>query len=151
MILYVNCVEDSLKTLSMPCGIVKRRDVFGARISTYGSFLDLVELCLTKPGVGELFRTTSWFIWTHQNKVKLREKTLPLSSVREAAKNLLQQVQSVREVRNLVKQPRKCKWFPPTTGDFKANFNGAWFNESEEAGIGIVGRESLGQVLATLA
>lgn len=43
------------------------------------------------------------------------------------------------------------KWFPPIAEDFKANFDGALFNESEEAGIGIVVRDSLGQVLAALA
>ena len=59
------------------------------RVTAYGSFLDLVELCLTKPGVGEVFRTTAWFIWTHRNKVRLRERTIPLSSVGEAAKHFL--------------------------------------------------------------
>uniref|UniRef100_A0A7N2M4E0 Uncharacterized protein n=1 Tax=Quercus lobata TaxID=97700 RepID=A0A7N2M4E0_QUELO len=42
--------------------------------TAYGSFLDLVELCLAKPGVGELFGTMARFIWTHRNKVRLREK-----------------------------------------------------------------------------
>ncbi|KAL4651182.1 hypothetical protein ACB092_01G141000 [Castanea dentata] len=120
-------------------------------VTAYGSFLDLVELCLAKPGASELFGTTAWFIWIHQNKVRLREKTLPLSSVGEATKNFLQQVKAVREVRNLVKQPRGCKWFPPAATEFKANFDGAWFNESEEAGIGIVVKDSSGQVLAALA
>lgn len=57
--------------------------------TAYGSFLDLVELCLAKLGVGELFGTMARFIWTHRNKVRLREKSLPLSSVGEAAKKLL--------------------------------------------------------------
>jgi len=74
------------------------------RVATYGSFLDLVELCLTKPGVGEVFRTTAWFIWTHRNKVRLRERTIPLSSVGEAAKHFLQQVRVVFEVQILAKK-----------------------------------------------
>ena len=119
--------------------------------TAYRSFLDLVELCLAKPGAGELFGTTAWFIWTHRNKVRLREKTLPLSSIGEVAKNLLQQVRAVREVRCLDKQPRRRKWVPPAAGDFKANFVGAWFNENEEAGIDVVVRDSSGQVLAALA
>nr|POE61423.1 hypothetical protein CFP56_44047 [Quercus suber] len=59
--------------------------------------MDLVDLCVTKPGMGELFRTTAWFIWIHRNKVRLNDRTSPLSRVGEAAKNLVQHVQSVRE------------------------------------------------------
>ena len=121
------------------------------RVTAYGSFLDLVELCLTKLGLGEVFRTTTWFIWTHRNKVRLRERTIPLSSVGEAAKHFLQQVRVVCEVQILAKKPHRDKWFPPATTEFKANFNGAWFNESEEASIGVVVRNSAGWVLAALA
>ena len=31
-------------------------------VTAHGSFMDLVELFVTKPGAGELFRTTAWFI-----------------------------------------------------------------------------------------
>ena len=34
--------------------------------------------------------------------------------------------------------------------EFKANFDVAWFNESDEAGIGVVVRDSAGQVIAGL-
>ena len=104
-------------------------------VTAYGSFLDLVELCLKKPGVGEVFGTMAWFIWNHRNKVRLSEKTMPLISAGEAAKNFLQQVKAVCEVQILVKQPHRSKWFPPATTKFKGNFDGAWFNESEEVGI----------------
>ena len=79
---------------------------------------------------------------------------MPLSSIGEAAKKNLQQVNAVREVRevrSVVKQPLRRKWFPPAATEFKANFDGAWFNESEEAGIGVVVRDSSGQVLVALA
>ena len=122
------------------------------RVTAYGSFLDLVELSLTKLGMGEVFRTMPWFIWTLRNEVRLREKTIPLSSVGEAAKHFLQQVRAVHEVQILAKKkPQKIKCFPPAETEFKANFDGAWFNESEEAGIGVVVRNSAGQVLVALA
>ena len=66
-------------------------------MTAYGSFLDLVELCLTKPGASELFGITAWLIWTHRNKVRLREKTMPLSSIGEAAKKFLQQEKAARD------------------------------------------------------
>ena len=51
----------------------------------------------------------------------------------------------------MVKQPFRCKWFPPAITEFKANFDGAWFNEREEAGIGVVVRDSSGRVLDALS
>ena len=69
----------------------------------------------------------------------------------EAAKNLVQQVQSVCDGHKGVRQTRRCKWTPPPAGDFKANFDGAWFDESDEVGIGIMVRNSSGLVLAALA
>ena len=35
--------------------------------------------------------------------------------------------------------------------EFKASFDGAMFNESDEAGVGVVIRDSMGQVIATMA
>ena len=64
--------------------------------ATHGSWLDLVDRLLSKSRVAELFATTACFIWTHRNKSRLMEKTIPLGSVREAAKNFLQNFQSVR-------------------------------------------------------
>ena len=109
---------------------------------------------MKKPGSGELFGITTWHIWTHRNRVRLREKTIPFSDIGEAAKNYLQQVKAVREDwedQTAVKQPLRHKWLPPAATEFKANFDGAWFNESNKAGIGVVVRDSAGQVIAALA
>uniref|UniRef100_A0A7N2QYP5 Reverse transcriptase zinc-binding domain-containing protein n=1 Tax=Quercus lobata TaxID=97700 RepID=A0A7N2QYP5_QUELO len=78
-------------------GLVRGLQLVIEGMTAYGSFLDLVELCLTKPGAGELFEITAWLIWTHRNKVRLREKTIPLSSIGEAAKKFLQQVKAARD------------------------------------------------------
>ena len=58
-----------------------------------------MEMCLKKPGSGELFGITAWHIWSYRNRVRLREKTIPLSGIGEVAKNYLQQVKAIREVR----------------------------------------------------
>lgn len=58
---------------------------------------DLVDRLISKPRVTELFATTTWFICTHRNKTRLMEKTLPLGSIAEAAKNFLQQFQSCQK------------------------------------------------------
>ena len=42
-------------------------------------------------------------------------------------------------------------WQPPAENSIKANFDGAVFGEEQEAGIGVVLRDSEGQVLAALS
>ena len=40
---------------------------------------------------------------------------------------------------------------PPAAGLVKINFDGAWYNELEKAGIGVVIRNGKGQVLAAMS
>ena len=42
-------------------------------------------------------------------------------------------------------------WSPPVGNEWKINFDGAMFNESGEAGIGVVVQNSVGEVKAALA
>ena len=44
---------------------------------------------LTKPRMREVFAAIAWFVWTHRNKSRLNEKTLPLSGIRDAVSNFL--------------------------------------------------------------
>lgn len=119
--------------------------------AAHGTFLDLVDRLMSRPSVTELFATMAWFIWTHRNKVRLREKTISLGSIDEAASSFLQQFKSYREEPRQAKQLRRRKWQPPKPGVYKLNFDGTMFNESNEAGIGIVVRDSSGLVLAAMA
>lgn len=48
-------------------------------------------------------------------------------------------------------QSRKKRWIPPTEGEFKTNFDGAMFEENNNAGIGIIVRNSRGEVMAALS
>ena len=57
--------------------------------AAHGTFLELVDWLMSKPRVTELFATTAWFIWTHRSKTRLREKTLALGSIAEAATTFL--------------------------------------------------------------
>lgn len=46
-------------------------------------------------------------------------------------------------------QPQR--WSPPAPGVYKVNYDGAYFAEEEEPGIGVIVRNELGQVMASLA
>ena len=79
------------------------------------------------------------------------EKTTPLGSIAEAAKCWLLQFRSVRGEPSNSKLPLRRKWVPPGSGEFKANFDGAMFNESDEAAVGVVIRDSMGHVTSAMA
>ena len=49
------------------------------------------------------------------------------------------------------KLARTQRWAPPAAGVYKANYNGAYFADEEKAGIGVVVRNELGQVMGSLA
>ena len=44
-----------------------------------------------------------------------------------------------------------ARWKPPTIGELKANFDGAVFVNTGEAGIGVVIRNEFGEVMAALS
>ena len=78
------------------------------------------------------------------------EKTTPLGSIGEATKSWLLQFRSSREEHCCGKLPRRRKWLPLEQGEFKANFDGAMFNKSDKAGVGVVIKDSMGQIIAAM-
>uniref|UniRef100_A0A7N2L7F5 RNase H type-1 domain-containing protein n=1 Tax=Quercus lobata TaxID=97700 RepID=A0A7N2L7F5_QUELO len=50
-----------------------------------------------------------------------------------------------------LKVPGKRKWQPPNPGEYKTNLDGAMFTVSDEAGLGVVVRDSNGLVVAAMA
>ena len=109
---------------------------------------------LSRSRVIELFLTTAWHKWLHRNKTRLQEHTVPLEMIRDAAYKFLQIFKQSRDYpcsRRPIKPRRTRRWMPPKPGEYKINFDEAMFSESEEAGIGVVVRDSSGQVITALA
>ena len=52
---------------------------------------------------------------------------------------------------NVRKKLLPARWKPPASGELKANFDGAVFVDSDEAGIGVVIRNENGEVMAALS
>jgi hypothetical protein len=46
-------------------------------------------------------------------------------------------------------QERKSKWEPPPAGWIKFNVDGSFVQQSGEAGVGVIARDSKGDVLLT--
>ena len=99
-----------------------------------------------------LFSMVAWCIWVRRNK--LREK-LPVWAIGETARRareLLQEYWDVqdRPSRTSVQRPRQ-KWSPPELGVYKLNFDGAIFEGSARAGLGVVVRDAEGMIIAALS
>ena len=56
-----------------------------------------------------------------------------------------------KQIPNSVQRAPCVKWSPPAEGGYKANFDAAFFENSEMAGLGVVIRDSSGNVMGALS
>ena len=119
-----------------------------------GSFSDLVQLIQEKSHTVSLFSITAWSIWHHRNKSRLQESSLPLDRIAGFTREYLQsfKTQGARvSLSTCSRLPSQKRWHPPSLDCFKTNYDGAMFDESDEAGLGVVIRNSKGQVMVALS
>ena len=76
---------------------------------------------------------------------------MPPEKIRDAAKSVLKEFQGSPKTRTVRLQRQPHRWAPPELGIYKANYDGAYFAEEEASRIGVVVRNDLGQVMASLA
>ena len=82
--------------------------------------------------------------------MRCNEPSVPLEIFLENATALLRDFQSQFRASMKVSMLWNFKWKPLEGAVVKANFGGAMFAESDQAGIGVVVRNNRGQVLAAL-
>nr|POF06673.1 hypothetical protein CFP56_29261 [Quercus suber] len=116
-----------------------------------GSFADLVSAVRHYEEDVELFTVSAWLVWCRRNKCHFKEQSLPPEKILDAAASVLREVQDRAVTRTARPQPQPQRWSPPDYGIYKANYDGAYFEEEEAAGIGVVVRNEMGQVMASLA
>ena len=119
--------------------------------TTSNSFSNVLQKIHSKPALVPLFAAMAWSIWYQRNKFRLQDNPLPLHNIAGFAKNYLGEFKGLDRL-----CPHCCRsilrrWLPPTTGFVKTNYDDAMFRESDNAGIGVVIRDSEGQVLAALS
>ena len=115
-----------------------------------GSFTDLVSTARQLEEDTELFTVIAWFVWCRRNKCHFKEQCLPPEKILDAAKLVLNEFHGRPKTRTIRLQPQPHRWTPPGPGIYKANYDGAYFAEEEAAGFGVVVRNELGQVMASL-
>lgn len=122
--------------------------------SDHRSFVDLLDSVfdLGASFSVALFSTTAWCLWQRRNKLRERQPTWPLQEIGRRAKELVVEFFEVhQQTPNSVQRAPCVKWSPPAEGGYKANFDAAFFENSEMAGLGVVIRDSSGNVMGALS
>ncbi|XP_065630298.1 uncharacterized protein LOC136067864 [Quercus suber] len=100
----------------------------------------------------ELLAYTTWTVWNQRNKVRLNLQACPMHHVAEQATELLAQYKANTEASSThVRSNRNegNKWRAPQASFVKVNFDGAVFDDANKSGVGVVIRDSYGDVLAS--
>ena len=102
----------------------------------------------------ELFAVIVWTIWNRRNLLRTLDKPFPISQVLPNA--IAVHVDFIHTLPDDLPalSPHglsRVVWFPPSHLIFKVNFDGAVFKESNLAGIGVVIRDDLRQVMASMS
>ena len=86
-----------------------------------------------------------------RNKLRVEEETFPLAKTSSLACEGLQEYQQLCPIHTKIpRTARLVRWRSPPTGLLKVNFDGAYFAEENKAGLGIIIRNDVGLVMATL-
>lgn len=116
-----------------------------------GTFENLVEIVSEKPHQLELFAVIAWFLWSWGNKLRAKEDSIPLNRVVFDAKRFLSLHNPARTTKLKLPRPTAVKWRPPNRSEYKTNFDGSIFDDTGKAGLGVVIRNSDGEVMAALS
>ena len=105
------------------------------------------------PGSVERTITICWGIWKNRNEVKHGGKGRTGRAVVRCALMLLDEYQSASESPEVIQDrtPMTVRWSPPQQEYYKVNVDGAVFTKRKQIGIGVVIRDSTGEVVAALS
>jgi hypothetical protein len=122
----------------------------------YLNFMELFHHCHSdlSPSELQLFAFTTWSIWYRRNCQRLNQQSAPLNQLMPRAQQLLSEFQAAQESPSSTSRqsdpPTKVSWKPPQPRRYKVNYDGAFFEDSNEAGIGVIIRNHTGEVMASL-
>ena len=102
------------------------------------SVFDLMSVVLKESARLDVFAMVAWSVWFRRNKLRCNEQSLPIHEVFESASTLLSKFQQKLPIHGPKPKLALARWKPPAPGEMKANFVGAVFVDSGEAGVGVV-------------
>ncbi|XP_023871669.1 uncharacterized protein LOC111984279 [Quercus suber] len=95
--------------------------------------------------------TTAWGIWTSRNEVRHGRSRKPAIVLARWKKNYLEEYLIANHVVRPYRESVEAVWQPPKPPWYKANMDGATFEQQKEVGIGVVIRDHHGIVVAALS
>ncbi|KAK7841475.1 putative ribonuclease h protein [Quercus suber] len=104
------------------------------------------------PGLVECAIAICWGIWKDRNTVRHGGKHREGKAIVRSSLRVLDEFQAANvQPLVLIRQPpNETKWRPPQPGHYKVNVDGAIFSKKKQVGIGVIIRDSVGMVIATL-
>uniref|UniRef100_A0A2N9J5F1 RNase H type-1 domain-containing protein n=1 Tax=Fagus sylvatica TaxID=28930 RepID=A0A2N9J5F1_FAGSY len=123
------------------------------RSTPCGDFADLLTKVLHQGRDSEpkQFIMICWALWQRRNKIRLHQEVDSIDQVGPKAKCYLEEY--LKEADHKQPQPQpipKVRWMPPRSHRYKINYDGAVFKKTNEAGIGVIVRDTRGLVIASL-
>ena len=100
---------------------------------------------------GEFFAMLTWTILFRHNNVRTAPPGLPLNQIAQQAFHSLLEFRTMQPRKLTAVAPPWVRWQPRPVDCFKINFDGAVFKDEDNAGIGVVVRDSRGMVMASLS
>ena len=127
-------------------------ELWACRTSTqFLDFRELLSWIMKEHHKPELFAFMVWAIWSQRNKTRLQQ---PCCNLQQLAQDCEAQLAEFLDI-NPLPRPRpsqsQAHWQPPQANAVKINFDGANFSELKKSSIGVVIRDSAGQVLASMS
>ena len=122
------------------------------KFNAFADWLEVLFLMRDRVDVN-LIAIIVWLIWNKRNSARLGEPVTKYHHIRAKAETLLLDYQfaQVQEQRLLAVSSRAVRWMPPISPLYEINFDGALFSDLGAAGLGVVIRDSCGQVDGALA
>ena len=100
----------------------------------------------------KIFVIIAWSIWNRRNALHFGRSALPVDRICSSAGNFLQEFLASQDTESALPSPSSVqRWFPPTSDVCKVNFNAAFFQSSNLAGLGVVVHDSSGVVIGSLS
>jgi len=100
----------------------------------------------------EIFVLIAWLLWNRHNLLRLSKLVHPLQMLPSLAGGMLQDFINAQEpIPRPVATTSTNQWCPPDQHCYKANYDGAVFKSSNTAGLGVVIRDSRGDILGTMS
>ena len=97
------------------------------------------------------FMPIGWNIWRNRNGVRHGEAPKTVKKLILEATQLVTEYQALQDYPISTNNTLPTQWSPPVSGVFKANVDGAVFNDLSSAGIGVVLRDDKGRVAGALS